>query len=298
MKKLIFLIKKGLFLFKRNVAINVVTITTITTILFIYNVLFILGYSSNNFLKRLSEVQTIRAFIKEGKEEEAKAIIKNLEKLDAVKNITYYSKDDTYRYMKKQFEGPANEIADMPKTLYPSFLEISLKDKYTDIDYVKEFQNILNKYDVFKATSYGEKWVLNFLTIKFGIHLFIFILSVLISISIASIIYNTIKINLAKRKMEVMVYNLVGATRSFIVVPYIVCTLLEIFIGFVVSYSSAYLIFYILDVEVLRSIGINILSFPPLSVVLCLLFVVLFIAIFSSSYSLGVFLDNVEEYNE
>jgi cell division transport system permease protein len=297
MKKLIFLINKGFLLFKRNLAINLITIATIATIFFVYNILFILGYSSNKFLDNLSKIQTIRAFIKEGEEKAIKKIINDIAKLDAVKNVKYYNNVDTYNYMKNQF-GSTKEIELIPKNLFPSFVEITLKNKYTDIEFIRQFQKNLEKYGTFTTTSYGEKWIINFLTIKFGIHLFIFIISLLISISVASIIYNTIKINLARHRMEVMVYSLVGATKAFIVIPYVVCTLFEVFVSFFLAYTTAFIIFYFLNIKVLETLSIKVLQFPPLYLISIILIVSLFIAAFSSLYSLGVFLNNAREYNE
>lgn len=297
MRKLIFLISKGFVLFKRNIAINLITITTIATIFFVYNILFILGFSSNKFLENLAKIQTIRAFVSEGQEESVANIINEISKLDAVENIKFYSSADAFNYMKEQL-GNSREIERIPRELFPSFIEITLKNEYTDVDYVKEFQNNLDKYGIFTTTSYGEKWVINFLTIKFGIHLFIFIISLLISLSVASIIYNTIKINLAKHKMEVMVYSLVGATKAFIVIPYVVCTLFEVFISFVVAYFTAFIIFYLLNSKILDTLSISILRFPPFHLVGSILAIALFIAAFSSLYSLGVFLNNAKEYNE
>lgn len=297
MRKLIFLIKKGLVLFKRNMAINLITIATIATIFFVYNILFILGFSSNKFLENLAKIQTIRAFINENQHGEVKSIIKEISLLEAVEDVKFYSSEDAFEYMKEQL-GNSREIERIPVELFPSFIEITLKNEYTDVDYVKEFQKSLDKYGIFTTTSYGEKWVINFLTIKFGIHLFIFIISLLISISVASIIYNTIKINLAKHKMEIMVYSLVGATKPFIVIPYIVCTLFEVFISFVVAYFTAFIIFYLLNSKILDTLSINMLRFPPLYLIGSILAVAMFIAAFSSLYSLGVFLNNAKEYNE
>jgi cell division transport system permease protein len=298
MKKLIFLIKKGFVLFRRNIAINLITITTIATIFFVYNILFILGFSSNKFLENLAKLQTIRAFINEEQQDvPINNIVNGISKLEAVKDVKYYSSKDAFEYMKEQL-GNSREIERIPKDLFPSFIEITLKNEYTDIDYVKEFQKNLDKYEIFTTTSYGEKWVINFLTIKFGIQLFMFIISLLITISVASIIYNTIKINLSKHKMEVMVYSLVGATKSFIVIPYVVCTLFEVFISFIVAYFTAFIIFYLLNSKILDTLSINILNFPPFTLVGIILTVILFIAAFSSLYSLGVFLDNAKEYNE
>ena len=297
MRKLIFLINKGFVLFKRNIAINLITVATIATIFFVYNILFILGFSSNKFLENLARIQTIRAFINEGQEKSVTNIIDEISKLDAVENVKFYNSADAFNYMKEQL-GNSREIERIPKDLFPSFIEITLKNNYTDVEYVRQFQKSLDKYEIFTTTSYGEKWVINFLTIKFGIHLFIFIISLLISISVASIIYNTIKINLAKHKMEIMVYSLVGATKSFIVIPYIVCTLFEVFISFFIAYITAFIIFYLLNTKILDTLSINILRFPPLYLIGGILIVALFIAAFSSLYSLGVFLNNAKEYNE
>ena len=132
MKKLIFLIFKGFELFKQNFALNI-----IATIFFIYLIFFVVGYSTNVFFDDLSREQTIRAFIKEGKSDQAAIVINNLKTLKAIKSIKFYSKEDAFKYLKEQIKN-LGEIEKIPKQLFPEFIEISLNQEYNNIEYIKD----------------------------------------------------------------------------------------------------------------------------------------------------------------
>jgi cell division transport system permease protein len=249
------------------------------------------------FFDDLSREQTIRAFIKEGKSDQAAIVINNLKTLKAIKSIKFYSKEDAFKYLKEQIKN-LGEIEKIPKQLFPEFIEISLNQEYNNIEYIKEFQQSLNKYGIFSATSFGEKWLINFLTIKFGLQLFLFIISILISICITSIIYSTIKINLAKYKKVFDVYLLVGASRAFVIFPFVVCTIFETIISFFIAYFTASIIFTLLNKKILESLSINVLIFPPIIMFVILFLIVILISTLSCFYSLFIFLNKESKDND
>ncbi|MEF3255520.1 MAG: permease-like cell division protein FtsX [Deferribacterales bacterium] len=295
--KILFLIKHGVLLFRKNIAINLTSIITIITALYIFFIFFILSYSVDNFFGKLVNVQNIRGYLKTEDRSKIDNFINNIKKLQIVKEVKYYTSDDAYKLLNESYMGE-NYLKLLPKEFFPSFIEITVKEKFRDINNIKMLENEMYKYDLFDVTSFGEKWLINFLSIKIGLKIFVFVLTFLLSISIGSVIYNTINLNLFKFKDEIKIYSLVGATRSFISVPYIFSSFIEVTISFLLAFVLQFLTFKIIKLFFLDKLGIVFITEPSFWLVLNIYVVIIIITLLSSILSLFNFMDKMGAIGE
>jgi len=77
-------------------------------------------------------------------------------------------------------------------------------------------------------------------------------ISLLTGISSAVIMFNTIRLSLYRYQKKIMVYTLVGATRMFITVPYLVSSLLESTVAFAMAGVGNYLFVSIVTAYLLK----------------------------------------------
>jgi cell division transport system permease protein len=289
--KFLILIKNGFLLFKRNIAINITSIITIITALYIFFIFFVLSYSVDLFFGKLVNIQNIRAYTTTNADlKKVNSLIGDLKRLRSIKDVKFYSSKDSYKYLKESYMSE-KYLELLPEEFFPSFLEITLKDNYREIRYVKEVEAELAKYDIIDVTSFGEKWLLNFLSIKVGLKIFVMILTFLLSISIGSVIYNTINLKLFKFKDEIKIYSLVGATRSFITVPYIVASIIETIISFFVAFVLQVITFALIKQFFLDRLGISFLQSPSFSIILSIFIIIVLISAISALLSVLSFLD-------
>jgi len=289
--KFLILIKNGFLLFKRNIAINITSIITIITALYIFFIFFVLSYSVDLFFGKLVNIQNIRAYTTTNADlKKVNSLIGDLKRLRSIKDVKFYSSKDSYKYLKESYMSE-KYLELLPEEFFPSFLEITLKDNYREIIYVKEVEAELAKYDIIDVTSFGEKWLLNFLSIKVGLKIFVMILTFLLSISIGSVIYNTINLKLFKFKDEIKIYSLVGATRSFITVPYIVASIIETIISFFVAFVLQVITFALIKQFFLDRLGISFLQSPSFSIILSIFIIIVLISAISALLSVLSFLD-------
>jgi cell division transport system permease protein len=292
-----FLIKRGLILFRKNLAINLTSIVTIVTALYIFFLFFTLSYSIDNFFDKLVNVQNIRAYLKTYDKTKVDHFINSIKKLKSVETVKFFSQEDAYLSLKKSYMGE-DYLGLLPKEFFPSFIEITLKDGFRDIRYVKEIETEVSKFDIIDVTSYGGKWLLNFLSVKIGLKIFVLILTLLLSISIGSVIYNTINLNLFKFKEELKIYSLVGATRSFISVPYILSSLIEANLSFFSAFLLQFATFKLVNVFFLEKLGVVFLTFPSFSLLVLIYFVIITITTMATVFSLFNFLDKMGAIGE
>lgn len=289
--KLWILIKRGFSLFKTNITINITSIITIITALYIFFIFFVLSYSVDSFFGKLVNIQNIRAYITTtASQEKINSLMNGLKKLKSIKEVKYYSSKDSYKYLKESYMGE-KYLELLPEEFFPTFLEITLKENFREIRFVKEVEAELAKSDIVDITSFGEKWLLNFLSIKVGLKIFVMILTFLLSVSIGSVIYNTINLKLFKFKEEIKIYSLVGATRSFITVPFVVASIIETTISFLLALVLQITTFGLIEHFFLDKLGIRFLQNPSMSIIISIYMIMLTITIISSLLSVFSFLD-------
>lgn len=295
--KLLFLIKRGLILFKRNIAINITSIITIITALYIFFIFFILSYSTDNFFGKLVNIQNIRAYVNTQDKGRIDNFIKHMKKLQFVKDVKFFTSEDSHRSLKESYMGE-DYLNRLPKEFFPSFIEITLKDEFRDIKTVKSMEIEISKFDIIDVTSYGEKWLLNFLSVKVGLKIFLIILTFLLSLSIGSVIYNTINLNLFKFKDEIKIYSLVGATRTFISAPYIFSSIIEVTLSFIVGFILQFSTFEFIKYFFLDKLGVVFITYPSILVFFMIYFVIVLISGISSILSIYTFMDKMGAIGE
>ncbi|MGA1862561.1 permease-like cell division protein FtsX [Deferribacter thermophilus] len=281
MIKFLFLIKKGVIFFKRNFKNNITSIISITTILLLLNIIGTLIYSTNSFFNELSKIESIRIYLKNNDNQTITNILETLKKLDGIKSAKYYSSLDAYKILKNN-EEIDEYTKTIPPELFPEFIEATIKEKFRDLNYIYKLKENLEQLDGVQKTSIGESWIISFAKIKYSINFFFIILTVFISLSIASIVYNTIKLNMYKFKREIKILSLVGATKAFIIVPIIFSSLIEALISFLLSISMSYLIVNFLINKSLLSLKIHFIKTPDFNfITIYIIFFILLIICFS-----------------
>ncbi|MBZ4672067.1 permease-like cell division protein FtsX [Deferribacterales bacterium Es71-Z0220] len=297
MKKFLYLINKGFVFYKSNFKTSLISLLTLTTIFFIYQFLFTIGYSTNMFFNNLSSVQNVRVYLKTDDNESINEFIKNIKILNSVESVTYYSKDDSYNYLKNNTYD-LKYIENISKDYFPSFIEIQLKDKFKDIIFINQIKNEIGKFDIVDVASFGEQWVLKFASLKYSLQIFILFVTILLSISVAFISMNVISLNLYKFREEIKIYSLVGATKAFIIIPFIFATVVEFFVSFIVSLGLNTAVFYSLNTTIMPAVSLNFIRIPNIYIYSLMAIYFFSISIFSSYFTSVKFLRKASKIDE
>lgn len=281
MIKIIFLLQKGLKFFRRNFKNNITSIISIMTILLLLNIIGTLIYSTNHFFNEISKIESIRIYLKNSDNDTVENIIKTLKKLEGISDIKYYSSKEAYESLKNNKEI-TEYIRLIPQDLFPEYIDAKIKDNFRDLNYIYKLKENIEQLRGVLKTSVGESWIISFAKIKFAINFFFIILVIFISLSVAAIVYNMIKLNMYKFKREIKILSLVGATKSFIIVPIILSSIFESIISFIFSGIIAFIIINYIINKSLLSLGIVFILLPPLSylIVYFTIFIIL-ISLFS-----------------
>lgn len=155
-------------------------------------------------------------------EEEAKALCDEIAKLDNVASVTYVSPDEALESVKKSMlEGQES---------YFSFLDEkngnpmsgAAKIQMKDMSRFDETLEQVKKIDGISAVQSQSNLAEKITAIKKGIGIAGFwIIAILMVISLV-IVSNTIRVTMYNRKLEISIMKAVGATDSFVRIPFVV----------------------------------------------------------------------------
>lgn len=297
MTKFLFLIKRGVNFFFSNLSLNLASILTTTTILFVFHIFFTMSVSLDSFFSDLTNIQSIRLYLKTEDTKKINDFIKEVEGLDTIESVKYYSPDDALKYLNKNTDH-INYLENIPREFYPHFIEAKIKKEYRDLNNIRELEKNLNDYDIVDVASYGEKWVVNFTTLNYSIKFFIFILTALLALALSTILYNTIKINLYRYIDEIKIYSLVGASRTFIIIPIIISVVIESTISYILAAGLSFGTFFLLNEKLLHNIGIYLINQPDLIMFLIIFVVLICVSVLAGLISIKTFLNNMGAIND
>jgi cell division transport system permease protein len=274
-----------------------VSIITITTVLFVFNLFLIIGFSTNNLVTGISNIQTIRVYLESSDNKTINELKEKILSLNSVEKVEYFSPEKTYQRLKNT-QINSKYLKLIPKDLFPDFIEVTIKEQFRDLKYIRDIESQLNGLENVNSASYGESWILNFISFKFGIQMFLTLLAVLLGLAMCFIIYNTIKISLYQYKEEIQIYNLVGATRSFIIVPFIFTSFLEVFLSFLFSTLIGIFILKSVNHYILESLDISFFIIPGFFIYCVYFLLLIVVSILSGYLSVNSFLNKMGTINE
>ncbi len=155
-------------------------------------------------------------------EKEAKALCKRLQGIDNVLSVEYVSSDDGLNSIKDGLLEGKEEFFTFLDEEYGNPLPSAAKITLKDMSKFKETLNaIKNTKGVDSVQSYSDLAdKINAISDGIGIA-GVWIISILLIISLV-IVSNTIRVTMYNRKLEISIMKAVGATNSFIRLPFII----------------------------------------------------------------------------
>lgn len=200
---------------------------SIASICVLMSCLVLIGCASMIFLNiesllgRIEEENVVMVYIKDDTADaDITAMGNTLKGIDNVKEVEFVPKEDAW----------AEQLATMEEAQAKFFTEISsdipLPDAYKvtvdDLTYFDQTVSQIEKLDHIDTIRENKDLAEKLVTIRHGVEVIsIVIVAVLLAISVF-IISNTIKLTVYSRRLEISIMKSVGATNSFVRLPFVV----------------------------------------------------------------------------
>lgn len=246
--------------------INSLTVLSVSIGLTILCAFIIINSNMNSALQRWAQSFGMVVYLNENASKEKEDTLKKHFMQDTdIEAVNFVSREQSFEEIKKTLGSNAMILDVFKENPLPSSFELKLKKNYLDLTRVKEKAAQIMQLDGVQEVQYGEKWLSSLDTIARTMKAGSIVFGTAIFIAVTFMTYSTIKILLHRRKEEIETLKLLGASRGFIRLPFLIEGL---FIGVLGGAVSSLVIFGIYSfiifkmVEFLPAIKFIVTSLP------------------------------------
>jgi cell division transport system permease protein len=203
--------------------INVLCMLSIATGLFLMAVAALGIYNIERATSKLPERFSLTVYLKDGlTTDDVQYIMKEIKKSPAVKTVDYTSKDDALKDLRATMRDSEYILAGLNENPLPASMAVGLnRASVTDLTVGK----LAGKIEALKGVAeveYGKKLLRVIESVKKNSELLGGFLISALAAAIIFVCYSTVKILFYRRMQEVETLKLLGATRWFIRMPFLI----------------------------------------------------------------------------
>lgn len=203
----------------RNLSLSVASISCISITLILVAVSIILSQNVNSFTTSIEKDVTIVVFIdREATEEDVKKVGIQINSLDNIESVKFQSKNETKKQMQADSEVFKSIMESYDEETNP--LQDTYLVKVDDINFIGDTAKKIKEFDKVAVVKYGEGMVEELVKIFDIVKKITYIVVIALVVVTAFLISNTIKITITNRRREIEIMRLVGASNSYIKLPF------------------------------------------------------------------------------
>jgi cell division transport system permease protein len=153
--------------------------------------------------------------------ESAATIEQQLRSDRALASLVFISKEQALGEFKAQFPSESHLLEGLGQNPLPASFVVTLSPQYRAPDAVKRWAERVRTITGVAKVDYNQDWINALATVIRSIELIAIGVGVVLSAAAVTIIGNTIRLTLYARRDELAILRLIGATRTFIHIPYL-----------------------------------------------------------------------------
>lgn len=218
---------------------SILTIAIALSLITIFTTLYL---TSNKLVKSIKEKVEIEVFLNDNvTTEEVNLLTDKIRTIGGIKQITFVSKEEAKKIFEKDWGKEMLDVLDY-NPLPPSF-KINLYEEYKTVDRMNKIKSQLSALPKVEEVKFPEE---NLHLIEQNASVITYVLLIILFTTLFGSIFlvaNTIRLVINSRRKIIQIHKLLGATNSFIIMPYFLEGLLQGLLGGIVSVGLLYGIF-------------------------------------------------------
>ncbi len=240
--------------------------------------------------KRLGDQLQVVVYLEKGLSERdcLRLKAKALER-EEIESVRYCSPKQALVSLKKAMGESAKVLKNLPENPLPASLEIHLKEASQNLDMIRSVSDYFGALKGVTDVEYGGKWIERFFAFVRILRWLSFSLGLLLLFATVIVISSTLTLGFYARKEEIGILRLVGATESFIRLPFFLEALIQGIGGTLLAIGLLWVLYQIFRVNIGESwnmlAGWVQLHFLALPTIFSLILLGAFIGIVSSLIS-------------
>lgn len=237
-----YLLREGLSGFRRAKLSMVAAVFTICISLLLLSFFSILLINANRVIEGLRDKVELEIFLADYlSKEETTALYAQIAALEGVREVRYVSKEEAAEIFRQEFGEDINRVLDFNPL--PASFKVFLKDGYKNVagaeNVYRAAKEMKGVEDVIYRKSLLEmldQRAQTFLWLALGIGVFI-------AVSAIFLVANTIRLAIYAKRKIIQTMKLIGATRMFIRIPFVLEGLLQGLFGGLLAAAIVFLAF-------------------------------------------------------
>lgn len=221
---------------RQNMFINMVTVGTITLALLIIALFLLIFVNLDSAAEGWSEkVQVTVYFDLDISPHQQAELQSKIAAIPATAKVRWIGREDAFHNFKGRLKGQEALLDGIRTNLLPASFEISLKKNSRSSDAIESYVRQLRTIPGMGEIQYGEEWVRRFNTFLTFMRIVGGLTGCFLLLAVVFIVSNTIQLTVYARRDELEAMWLVGATRLFIKLPFLLEGLIQGLIGGLLS---------------------------------------------------------------
>lgn len=255
---MIYIIQEALKGFFKNKSMNLITVGIITISIFIFG-LFIAGTANLlNVIKLAEDRIEMIVYLNDNLDENGiKLLDEQISTILGVQNTEFVSKEQALENFKNDMSENSPLLSAFESNPLPASIKVTVSMAYKTPEYLKEISDKINLFGGVEDIDYGSEWIDDLdrlIKILFFIDI---ILGIIITLSSVFVVFNTIRLTVYARKEQIDIMDLVGATETYIELPYIIEGVVHGLFGSVISTLILYSLFSFIQTRIPNVIFLN-----------------------------------------
>jgi cell division transport system permease protein len=141
-------------------------------------------------------------------------------KFDNVEKIIFVSREQAYNRFKQQLDEDQDVLADIPRDFLPPSIEIYPVRTLDSLSRIKRFSDYLQTLPGVLKVQYGREWVERFYSFIELLRIVVLLSGSLLVLTTTFMMGHSIRLTLLTRQKEIELLRLVGASNSYIRMPF------------------------------------------------------------------------------
>jgi cell division transport system permease protein len=207
------------------------TASTVATVLVLLGAFGGVILNLSSVLDRWGQDVQVSCYLLDSVDDEAIFRLKaDMEAMDEVASVAYVSKAEALERFGQTVEGMERILADLDHNPLPASLEVRLHETWQSPEEVRRVAGALARPE-FEELDYSREWVERFHTFVSLMRASALLLGALLLAGAVFLVGNTIRVAIYARRGELRIVRLVGGTRWFARIPFLIEGLLLGFTG-------------------------------------------------------------------
>jgi len=222
-RRLAHYIGEALLNIRLNWTTTVIAVATTAFTLACFGVFLLLYLNLRAVATSLQSDFKVVVYVQESVPAQGVAQLQSLLKADpGVQVVSYVSKEQALADFRAQFPADSHLLQGLGENPLPASFVVSLSPSLRSPDAVRRWAERVKSVPGVEQVQYSRDWIDNLTAIVGYLELVAVGIGTVLSAASATIIASTIRLTLYARREEIEIMRLIGATSSFIRIPYLI----------------------------------------------------------------------------